>query len=330
MKNWRNLTVLVIGEAMLDCYLHGSSDRTCPEAPVPIVNVTQRQDAPGGAANTAANVASLGAKALLLSAIGNDSEGDRLRTALAKQHISTAHLLTSAHRITLAKQRVVANSQLLLRVDQGSTAAIAPDLEQQLLHRLVDLFQRCDGAIVSDYGYGILTPRVIQTLAALQAQHPRPLVVDSKNLRAYQTVGATVVKPNYAQAIRLLGLSHQSNDRQQQLISCGDRLLDLSGAQIVALTLDQDGAIVFERARSPHYLSVQPAPSSQTSGAGDTFVSAFALALAAGASTKIAATIASAAAAIVVQHPGTTVCSLEALRRWINVEFAEIKNYFYD
>ena len=182
---WQKLTVLVVGEAMLDSYLEGTSSRLCQEAPVPVVDISDRRDVPGGAANTAANIVSLGAKAVFLSVVGDDHEGDKLKRILRQRGIATEHLLTTS-RTTLAKQRVLAASQLIVRFDQGSTKAIAQEVEQELIERLVTLFTECDAVIVSDYGYGILTPRVIETLVKLQADRPRVLVVDSKRLEAYR------------------------------------------------------------------------------------------------------------------------------------------------
>jgi D-beta-D-heptose 7-phosphate kinase/D-beta-D-heptose 1-phosphate adenosyltransferase len=312
IDRWKSLTVLVIGDAMLDCYLTGSSDRLCREAPAPVVAIHQRQDIPGGAANTAANLISLGSKPLLLSVIGTDLEGDRLCFALEQRGLSTAHLLRS-NRETLAKQRVMAGSQVLVRLDQGSTAAIDPQLEQSLIDQISAQFSLCDAVIVSDYSYGVLTPRLIQVLADLQTRFPRTLVIDSRHLDRYREVGATAVKPNYEEAMQLLGLPKQMHDRAEQIAPYGDRLLALTGAAVVAVTLDVEGAIVFEAGQPPLRTYARPVPQNQTSGAGDTFISTLTLALAAGASTTTATSLATSATAIVVQQPGTTACKAEEL-----------------
>src|SRR5436190_353831 len=206
IDRFAELEVLVIGEAMLDSYLAGSTGRLCREAPVPIVGLTGRTDAPGGAANTAVNVRALGGRATLLSVVGDDAEGGLLRQVLVDRDVSDREILTEPDRRTLAKQRVVADSQMLLRLDQGCTGPVDPVLERGLVERLVERYSRCDAVVVSDYGYGILTPRVIRVLAELQARQPRVLVVDSKQLAAYRAVGATAMKPNYAEAAQLLGL----------------------------------------------------------------------------------------------------------------------------
>ena len=315
---WQKLTVLIIGEAMLDSFFEGISNRLCQEAPVPVVEISDRQDVPGGAANTAANIVSLGAKAVFLTVVGDDHEGDRLKRILGHRGIATEHLLT-ASRATLAKQRVLAASQLIVRFDQGSTEAIAQDIEQELIERLVTLFPECDAVIVSDYGYGILTPRVIETLAKLQADRPRVLVVDSKRLEAYQKLETTAVKPNYDEAIRLLNLPKLTGSKRiEQIKVNGEQLLNLTGAKLAAVTLDADGAIIFERNRPPFHTKATPVSDIGATGAGDTYTSALTLALAAGANSQTAASLAAAATAVVVSQVGTTACSAVGLRQFLS------------
>ncbi|WP_432812905.1 bifunctional heptose 7-phosphate kinase/heptose 1-phosphate adenyltransferase [Pantanalinema sp. GBBB05] len=312
------MTVLVIGDVILDSYFVGNSDRLCQEAPVPVVAIQQRQDFPGGAANVAANIASLGAQVFLLSVIGCDDEGERLQQVLAESKITAEHLIVSNEHRTLVKQRVVANNHLIVRFDYGSTKSLSSTLEQQLIGRLIQLFPRCDAVIISDYHYGTLTPRVIQFLAKLQAQLPRPIAIDTKQLSAYQAVNATAIKPNYFEAIQLLKLAKQRHNRAEQITPYGDRLLQLTGARIAAVTLDAEGAIVFEQGESPVRTTAQPVPQQQTSGAGDTFIATLTLALASHIPTHMAAVLATAATAVVVQQPGTTRCTASALCQSFN------------
>ncbi|MBE9167009.1 D-glycero-beta-D-manno-heptose 1-phosphate adenylyltransferase [Pleurocapsales cyanobacterium LEGE 06147] len=319
LDKWTNLRVLVIGEAMLDCYVHGTTNRLCREAPVPIVDLSDREDVPGGAANTAANINNLGASAIFLSVVGDDEEGDRLKNALLKQGISTQYLVTSSQRKTLLKQRISSDSQILLRCDKGSIETIDSEAEQQLIDRLNELFPTCDGIVISDYSGGILTPRIIQSLTKLQASHSRIVVVDSKKLTNYKSIGATAIKPNYQQAVQLLGIpTLKGKERIDQITAYGEKLLDLVNTQLAAVTLDAEGAIVFERDNPPYLITSNPTRNSQATGAGDTFVSGLTLALASGAEVKLAAAIASATAAIVVTQPGTTTCNLAALRQFFS------------
>lgn len=316
------LNVLVLGDAMLDSYLEGVAGTLCREAPVPVVAVTKRADAPGGAANTAANVRGLGGQVALLSVIGADPEGAQLLGALAERGVDTANLLQRPARRTLAKHRVIADSQILVRFDQGSTGPLDPQTEGELIRRLTDLFPRCDALIISDYGYGILTARMIAAIAELQSRTPRVIVADSKCLVAYREVGLTAIKPNYAEAIQLLGVQPQLDQpaRAETIAGQADRLLALTGAQIAAVTLDTDGAVAIQRGGAAYRTYARPTRHANAAGAGDTFLGALALALAAGADTPAAAELASAAAAVVVGQPGTVTCSAVELRASIAIE----------
>jgi D-beta-D-heptose 7-phosphate kinase / D-beta-D-heptose 1-phosphate adenosyltransferase len=311
--------VLVIGEAMLDSYLRGTTDRLCQEAPVPIVAVGQREDAPGGAANAALNVHALGGQVRFLSAVGDDPEAGTLREALTKAGIAADDVLVEPGRRTLAKHRVVAGGQLLIRFDQGDTAPVGPETEAALVARLAELYPSCDAAIVSDYGYGIVTPGVIRTLGDLQARYPRLLAVDSKQLAVFRGVGVTAVKPNYGEAVRLLGgpAPEGFRTRADGIAARADALLETTGAQIAAVTLDAEGALILERGRPIYRTYARPRAHARAAGAGDTFLGAFALALAAGAHTPASAELASAAAALVVSHEGTTACSAAELGEYL-------------
>lgn len=315
IERFRGLDVLVIGEAMLDSYLEGTTDRLCREAPVPIVALDGRRDAAGGAANTAVNAAALGARVHFLSAVGDDAEGALLRRVLESEGVLTEDLLVEPGRRTLAKTRVVAASQLLVRFDQGNTGPVAAATERALLRRLSALFPKCDAVVVSDYGYGILTPRVLTALASLQRRSPRVLVADSKDLTAYREVRPWAVKPNYEEAVRLLAGEYggASRSRADAIAGCGECLLERTGARMAAVTLDTEGAVVLERDRPPYRTYSKPTQHSRAAGAGDTFLATLALALAAGAETPAAADLASAACAVVVAREGTVACSAREL-----------------
>ncbi|MFN8485905.1 MAG: D-glycero-beta-D-manno-heptose 1-phosphate adenylyltransferase [Anaerolineae bacterium] len=317
------LRVLVIGDAILDSYSDGVADRLCREAPVPVVTVDSRVDAPGGAANTAANLCRLGAEVDFLSVVGSDYEAALLRQALAAEGVATEHVLSHPARRTLAKHRVLSQGHLLVRFDQGSTGPVDRRTEGTIIERLTVMFHASDAVIVSDYGYGILSPRVIGVLAHLQRQSPRVLVADAKHLPAYRTVGVTAVKPNYQEALRLLGESSRgaARDRADQILGAKQRIFDLTGAQIAAVTLDTEGAVILERGAPPYRTYAQPASHSRAAGAGDTYLSALALALAAGGSTSAAAELAAAAAAVVVGRDGTTVCTADELLAAVSTDF---------
>jgi D-beta-D-heptose 7-phosphate kinase/D-beta-D-heptose 1-phosphate adenosyltransferase len=319
IQRFPSLSVLVIGEAMLDAYVHGTSGRLCREAPVPIVAVDGRIDVPGGAANAAVNARGLGARVSMLSVVGDDAEGEALRAALDARGVDRTNVLVDPARRTLAKHRVFAGAQMLVRFDAGTTSRVDRAHESALAQRLGSLFGAHDAVMVSDYGYGILTPRLIGLLGELQARAPRVIVVDSKTLGAFRGIGVSAVKPNYDETLRLLGGRGAARGaaRADVMTRYGPRLLEATGAQLAAVTLDTDGALFFERGRAPYRTYARPADHSRAAGAGDTFAGALALALAAGGDVAATAEIASAAAAVVVGKDGTAACSLAELRAYV-------------
>lgn len=319
IDRFAGMRVVVVGDAMLDSYFDGEAERLCREAPVPVVNVRRRADQPGGAANTAANLAALGADVVLLAVLGPDGEGAVLRHALERRGVDTGHLVTVEGRATLAKSRLSAAAHLLLRFDQGDTGPVDGPAEAQLLASLRELFPACDALVISDYGYGVLTPAVIDTIETLNAAFPRVVVADSKRLRAYARVGLTAVKPNFDEAVRLLGPRRLEGPagRVAAAQTNGPRLLDALNTQIACLTMDRDGGLTFERGAPPYRTYAVPQPHTRAAGAGDTFVSALTMALAAGGSAPEAAELAAAAAAVVVGREGTAVCGAAELREQV-------------
>lgn len=317
LDRFSQLRVLVIGEAMLDSYCFGTSTRLCQEAPVPVVAVRERRDQAGGAANTAVNLAALGCQVTLLSVVGADAEGDRLRALLRDHDVSTALVARAPGRGTLAKQRVVNDRQLMVRVDQGDTGPIDRSVEWWLRARLDAAFIRADAVVISDYGYGVVTAGLVSRLRTLQDRYRQLVTVDSRDLGRYRALEVTAVKPNFQEAVRLCGVGAEelAGPRAAVAAAIGDRVLERTGARIAAITLDVDGAVVVERGRPPYRTGAEPADQARAAGAGDTFVAALTLALAAGASTPQAAEIAAGAAGVVVGADGTTVCSSEALRQ---------------
>jgi D-beta-D-heptose 7-phosphate kinase / D-beta-D-heptose 1-phosphate adenosyltransferase len=324
LQSFADLNVIVIGDAILDCYLKGLAERLCPEAPVPVVAVNERDYSAGGGANTAVNVKSLGGQPFFISVVGEDLEGQLLRQLLMAQGVAVDHIITHPQRRTLAKHRVMADSQMLVRFDQGSTDCLDWETEQLLLAQLADLFPICDAVIIADYDYGLLSPNIIQGLAELQAQSPQLMVVDSKKLARYRHVGVTAVKPNYTEAIKLLngeqalpsrgGWHSGCSDRADRLALQRDVLLDITGAEFAAVTLDAEGALIIQRDQPPQAIAAKPVQCACATGAGDTFVSAFTLALAQGSPVLSAAELATTAAAIAISKAGTTPCTAAELQ----------------
>ena len=254
---------------------------------------------------------------MLLAVVGNDADGGDLAHAIGERGVSSARLIRQRGRKTLAKKRITAGGQVVCRVDQGDVGPIDEEAEARLVRGLVDCWRETEAVIISDYGYGALTANAIAALAQQQRQSPRLILADSKRLPAFREIGLTAAKPNYREALSLLGLQHESGhprERAERLAAFGPRLLELAGAGIAALTLDTEGALVFERGRPPYRTYTEPRPQSFSCGAGDTYLAGLALALAAGADTPTAAEIAAAAAAVVVGKSGTATCTDRELR----------------
>ncbi|MCB5909696.1 PfkB family carbohydrate kinase [Streptomyces pinistramenti] len=308
---------VVVGDAIVDGYVTGDPVGLGREAPVPVVEVTRVLDRCGGAANVAANLGALGAETRLLAVVGADPAGQRLRQAMTSAAVGTEHLLTDRTRSTVVKTRVLAPRQMLLRMDEGSRRPIGPGTSAALAARLDEQLSWCDVVIVCDYDYGTFTPEV---RAVLAASPRRPLlVVDSRTPAAFRAIRPDVVTPSYAEALDLLGLraTAHSGGRVRQMMDHAEAVLERSGANLAAITLDRDGAVLAQAGR-PSLRTYADGEAGMTIGAGDTFTAALAMALATGADPGTAAELASAAADTVVRKPGTANCAAEELRRKVS------------
>jgi D-beta-D-heptose 7-phosphate kinase / D-beta-D-heptose 1-phosphate adenosyltransferase len=310
------LSVLVVGDAILDVWLRGRATRLSREAPVPVVDLDGRVEAHGGAANAAVNAASLGAHVTLLSVVGDDPAGARLRERLEASGVGVAAVVAEPGRSTPTKRRVLADGQLLVRVDDGDEGPVGARSTRRLADRLRRELGRHDAVLVSDYRAGTIGPRLHALLAEAQAAVPRTLIVDAKQPGAYRSVGATAAKPNYEEATQLLGIGRfEATDRRaEQLERQGRRILDLLGTRIAAVSLDADGALLCEGDAPPYRTYARRTSGVRATGAGDTFAATLTLALAAGADAPAAAELASAAAGIATGRDGTAVCPGSALR----------------
>jgi len=316
LSRFAHLDVVVVGDALLDVYLDGHATKLCREAPVPVVEVDERVDVPGGAGNVAMNLAALGATSTLVSLVGEDDAGAVLRRRLTEGGVDVSRLVVDDSRETVSLQRVTAGSQVLVRVDTGSEAPPAPVVTSRLVDAVTQSCRSADAVIVSDYGRGVLQDDVVAALQEVRVRRDLVLTVDSRHPQTFRHLAPTAAKPNWSETVALLGTGELDgiDERAAGIAQHGDRILELTGARIVAVTLDAEGAMVFERGRPPHRTYARPANDAQATGSGDTFVAALTLALASGADTPTAAEIASAAANAVVRQPGTVTCTVDRLR----------------
>lgn len=306
--------VLVLGEAILDSYVTGESHRLCQEGPAPVVDVSERTAHPGGAANTAHNAAQLGGDVRLLSLVGDDDVWHELSRLLDAVGVCTEPVLVSPLRRTLQKQRIMSDGHVLARLDFGSTEAPSRADADRMARTLRSEWERADAVLVSDYAYGAIPERMVTTLATLQAKDPKALVCDARDLSRFSAARPLAVKPNYREACTLLGIDPVSGpQRVEHAEEWGAELLDLTGAELVALTSDRDGTLVFATEGTRTFVPAEPSSNTLANGAGDTFLAALGLSLAAGYDPAQASTIAMAAASVVVSRPGTAACSSEDL-----------------
>ncbi|NJP94126.1 D-glycero-beta-D-manno-heptose 1-phosphate adenylyltransferase [Nonomuraea sp. FMUSA5-5] len=307
------INAVVVGDVMLDSWLHGSAKRLAQEAPVPVMSLEATEDAPGGAANTAANLVALGARVRLVGVVGDDECGEKLENALRLLGVGTG-LLTVPGRRTAHKRRLVTSGQLTARYDEEDLSVIPEPAERDLLARVEEAVAGADVVVACDYGGGVFTPAVRRALAGLPL-----LVVDAHAVAPWRECAPAAVLPNYAEVVRLLGDDGGAVDRPAYLMGRSERLLELTGAGIVVTTLDGEGTLLHRRGRPPYRTYAQPAPQHMATGAGDTYTAAFALWLASGASPEEAAEAGQAAAGVVVRRQGTAVCTrydlVRALRR---------------
>ena len=320
VDRFAGLRVAIVGDSMLDTYLEGPAERLSREAPVPIVSVRRRVHAPGGAANTAANVRSLGGLASLVTVIGDDDEGRILRGELERRDVDTSAIVVTQGRRTLSKTRVSGGDHMFVRFDDGTTEPVDTETRTRLTAALQSALVAADALVISDYGYGVLNQAVIGAIGAERETWAGAVVVDAKDASRYRDLRPTAVKPNYDEAVRLLGVPREADPRRRalQITAGSDRLLEATGADLVAVTLDTEGALILQRGQAPHRTYAHPTVPSRAAGAGDTFVSALTLALGLGASTTSAVELASAAAAVVVAKPGTADCSADELREFLS------------
>jgi D-beta-D-heptose 7-phosphate kinase/D-beta-D-heptose 1-phosphate adenosyltransferase len=304
--------ITVIGDVMLDGWWFGPIERMCREAPAPVVELGRRHYAPGGAANTAMNLAALGAKVRLVGVIGQDQAGMTLRRLLESADVDVSGLLSSPDSTTVTKTRVVSGDQILLRLDDLQRSDSPTTLQADVAGAAAAALTGSDALIVCDYDSGTLLRPVSEALTA--ANRPPLVVVDAHDCAPWSAIQPDLVTPNATEAFRLLGRGLPSNvARLPALETAGPALLACTGARAVVVTLDREGTLLLTGDGVVHRTHTRPVTEKQAAGAGDTFVAALTLARSAGLSLPVSAELAQAAADVVVQRFGTTVCSTEEL-----------------
>ncbi|MDP8200865.1 MAG: PfkB family carbohydrate kinase [Candidatus Tenebribacter burtonii] len=258
IKKFKNQKIAVIGDLILDKYVYGEVDRISPEAPVPIVRVLREKYVPGGAANVAANISTLGGNPFLFGIVGNDQYKDILLSKTAEMNIPTLGIITDNNKTTIRKTRVIGLNQQLLRIDYENTDYIETHVEDKFIYKLKEV-KDLSAIIISDYAKGAITKQLILQLIQFSKENDILLIVDPKPKHKEWYSGSTLVTPNKKEAQEMSGIIIES---EEDLIKAGKVLVDKFDSDII-ITAGADGMYVFERLTprsSPRLRPDRPAP----------------------------------------------------------------------
>ncbi len=302
-SHFRPFKALVMGDFLLDTYTTGRVKRISPEAPVPVMEVLKQESRPGGAGNVVLNLTTLGATVYAVGRIGSDKEGEEL-----KQHLfsaDTSSLLVEPHYKTPVKNRLIADSQQLIRVDFETITPLKPELEEAVIIRLKELIPQVDVVAISDYGKGFLTLSLIQTALQIAKDAKIPAIVDPKGSDFTKYRGATVLKPNLSEAYAAAKCPpHASlDDVAMQLLSLADILL---------ITRSEAGISIFNADGRTDF-PVRSKEVKDVTGAGDTVLAMICLGLANGLDIQLAAQLANIAAGLSIERLGCVQITLSEL-----------------
>jgi len=315
VERFAGRTVVVVGDLILDEYLFGRPARISREAPVLILRFTERALSMGGAANAANNVHALGTRVVPIGVIGRDAAGDDLMSLFHAEGVPTDGIVQESGRSTPVKTRIMAGGyqatrQQVVRVDREPQGEPHPMTDDELLQRLTSLAAGADAIIISDYGYGTVTSRVLDGVRALARDVNAMVTVDSRyDLPRF--TGVTAATPNEAE---LEALSAARVDDERAVEKAGRQLLERLDARLLLVTRGSRGMAILEREGGSTFLPIHGTDEiADVTGAGDTVISAFTVALAAGATPVEAATLANVAGGIVVMKRGTATVSAAEL-----------------
>ena len=264
---FKNLSVLVVGDVMLDHYIKGSATRLSPEAPVPVVLKSADEYFLGGAGNVYSNVISLGANCDLLSVIGNDISGSHILSLVEAKSQNKGVLLQNSNRLTTTKTRVIANSHQLVRIDSEDSSNIDHEMEYDLMERFDSIFRNYNGVILEDYNKGILTHSIIRHIIDRCSVAGIPVLVDPKKNNIFSYFGATIFKPNLSEFSEMTGVDKFPEDGFQ-LHEYMHEFKAKMGLDMLVVTLSEKG-IIYAKDGETALRRGFPVNVSDVSGAGD-------------------------------------------------------------
>lgn len=313
INGFSRLKVLIIGDLMIDSYTWGRVSRISPEAPVPVVNVIRRESRLGGAGNVVLNIASLGATAVICSVIGDDAPGRELQKIILDSNLSTEGLIVEPGRMTTVKERIIAGSQQVVRVDSETESSISSSSQKALLAHIKDSISDVDVIIFEDYDKGVLSAELIQSVISMAKENNIPTVVDPKRKNFFAYKGATLFKPNLHELRDGLGLMPTDFDADH----LADTVRKFKVSQEftgVFVTLSERGVYIdFEN--DQQLIPAHIRQISDVSGAGDTVISIAACVLALGGSTEQIASLANLGGGLVCESLGVVPIDLALLRK---------------
>jgi D-glycero-beta-D-manno-heptose-7-phosphate kinase len=312
-----HLRLLVVGDVMLDQFIWGKVSRISPEAPVPVVDFDHESIIPGGAANVARNLSALNVSTKLFGVVGHDAAAGQLRTLLAAQQVDCAGIIAEVGRATTIKIRIVAHQQQVVRVDRESRHDIKTHTATRLLATLAEQVKQADAVILGDYGKGVITQAVLDGIKKLCRERGVWLSLDPKPVHSMKLDGLSLITPNRKEAFELAGLADNTRNpdplRDTALMRAAESLLTKLHPALLLITLGEHGMLLCERHRKPYHIPTVAQEVFDVSGAGDTVIATFTLAIAAGASPLAAAVFSNHAAGLVVGKVGTATASRDEL-----------------
>ena len=309
VANFSAKRLLIIGDLMLDEFIWGKVSRISPEAPVPVVNVASESYYPGGAANVARNVRAFTPHTMVLGRIGADRHGCQLLELLSSCGIDTAGVRQDPAVGTTVKTRILARNQQVVRVDRESRAPLEPEIAVEAVRFIERVIANVDAVIVADYGKGLLTQPLADQICEICRRAECVLTVDPHPYTSLLWRGATAIKPNRLEAFLAAGLPPSDPVTpvlsDQPVLEAGRRLLDRWGPRNLLITLGEHGMLLLGDPAGPRHIPTCARTVFDVSGAGDTAIAIFALALASGAAALDAAELANRASGVVVGKLGT-------------------------
>ncbi|WP_009958535.1 D-glycero-beta-D-manno-heptose-7-phosphate kinase [Verrucomicrobium spinosum] len=318
LARFRQTRILVIGDVMLDHFVRGNVRRISPEAPVPVVEVTEETFNPGGAANVACNIAGFSNQVSLMGRIGRDHAADHLGRLLQSEGVGTQSMLVSNTIPTISKARVVARQQQIVRVDREKLVALTAEELEEVEQKLSAAAGELDAIILEDYGKGFITEPLMRSVTRIARASNILVTVDPSPRNPLPWSGVNLVKPNRLEAFAAAGLEDHHlpvpAEQNEELLRVGHTLLERWDTPMVLVTLGEQGMMLFRRHEAPHHIPTRAREVYDVSGAGDTAIAVLTMALASGLDPVQAADVANHASGIVVGKLGTACVTPEELR----------------